>query len=178
MFNDLSLEIKLGLIGAVLAGLIGGYVYWHHKVYQDGYNAANSKWNIEIDKSNQAADDKLQSMNNAVESLQKSLDDSQNQIIAKNKELDHAKQDYETIHAKYLFGISRMSIRANCPKQISSNNEASHGTIANGTDSTTVELMPSLSASILDFARGYRENLRLKNECVQLYQNAIEKINK
>lgn len=54
LFNLLPLVWRLVAIAGVIASLVGAYAYWHHRVYEQGYDAAIA----DVQKADNAAVDR------------------------------------------------------------------------------------------------------------------------
>ena len=90
---------------------------------------------------------------------------------------DNDQQKYYNLHNQYLTSVKRLSVYAYTGSNPAKNDNSSGSTPRTPEVGQTVELMPELSAEILDFARGYSENMRLKNECIDLYNTVKINVN-
>jgi hypothetical protein len=174
----MSPYILLAKIGGVLALMMGigaGYVYWHHEVYASGFNTANEAWIKKEADIKAQADAALQQKNEEVRLKDATIVQQTQQIEAKSKESDDAKTNFDNLRAQYAANIKRLSVRSAAsapnPAQQSDNSAAAPGIDQN------VQLMPDFSTAIIDLARGYSENLRMKNECIDLYNEVRTQVN-
>lgn len=157
-----SLEVKVIGLLLIISSLVFGGWYLHH----NGYNEGKAEVDAEIAKANMQATADLAAKNAVIEAKQKELDDSFIQISNKDKEIQGAKQSYQTLLDQYHSGLKRLSIRTNSARNTTGNNQVT--TDSAGTTGQNTFLMPDVSVAILDFAKDYSRNLRLKNECIDL----------
>ena len=169
----ISLETKLIALLVLVLALIGGGWYLHH----EGYEEAKTEFSQDLAIANSKAQAQLTVLNNQVKLDQGSLDASQKKIVELSERSDNEKQNFDTLRDQYATATKRLSVLAyrKSSSTESTNNPATAARTAEVTES--VELMPSFSIAAIDVARGYSENLRLKNECIDLYNAAREAVN-
>jgi hypothetical protein len=166
----MTIEAKLIALLLFLLAMSGGVWYSHYA----GYEQAKTDFDLKIAKANLIAKTELDAANEKVSQTQTALNSAQAAIISKSQEVENGKQAYEDLHTKYVNGAVRMSVTA-----LSQSNSAgkNSGQPAAPGISENVQLMPDVSAEVLSFAREYSENLRMKNECIDLYNAVLTKVN-
>ena len=168
----MTIEAKIIAFLILLVALFAGGWYLHHK----GYEEAKSECRKDIAIANEAAEKKLSAANARVAIDQESLNAQQDKIIQLSEKLDANQSEFNDLRTQYANDIKRLSVRAYRPGGAAK--QGNNPTVATGTSEITVQLVPAFSTAILYFARGYIENLRLKNECIDLYNAARDAVNK
>jgi hypothetical protein len=173
--NLLTIKLFAALVLFVVS--TAGYFSWHRHVDRQGYDRATREWQIKT----QAADSKalavLTEKNEQVRVAQAGLRETQQQIIEKSKELQDAKDQFNTLRAAYAIGTKRMSIATSSCQGRSADNAADPA-IASDASEGRANLLPETALAILDIARGNSEDVRLKNECIDLYNAARDAVNR
>lgn len=169
----MALEAKLILIVSIILGFVLGGVYLYHA----GYSKAKLEFHDALAIANDNAEKKLVALNNQVAFAQNSLNDTQQKIIQLSKRSDDDQQKYDDLHGQYVTAVKRLSVYAYSGSHSAKQDNGSKSSIGTTEVGQTVQLMPDISGEILSFARGYNENLRLKNECIDLYEAVRIKIN-
>ncbi len=177
MITEYALLIKGFIVAGIIVALLLVVHFWKKSIISDTTNSVNTQWIKRETDANSAAQDVLSNKNQEIHKHQLELDSAINVISQKNQEIANAKKDYDLLHIKYASGIKRMSVRVST-SQVDTTKQDNHPAIAIGNDSEFRELMPEISGEILDFARGYSENLRMKNDCVRMYNLVRESIPK
>lgn len=162
-------------IGFVIA-LITGFFYFKHSVEAAERDRVNSIWVKKEADATVAAVAELNKKNAEISKRQAELVKSQNEIVAKNRELQNATKSYNDLLRQYADDTKRLSVHIATNKTDTAT-KSGNTTTSPRVGENTVELMPDVSTEILDFARGYQENLRLKNECIDLYNAARTSVN-
>lgn len=161
----------------VLAALTGIYVHWKNSIIKETEDRVNAEWVQRQKLADDAASAALLAKNTEIAKKEAALEKTQETIISQSKELQNAKQDYQNLRDKYAIGAKRLSINT-APDKGDRDEPSENSATTSGTDQGRTEyLMPELSIEILDFARRYEENLRLKNECIDLYNAARDAVN-
>jgi hypothetical protein len=173
--NLLAIKLGAGLI--ILVGLIAGYISWEHHLINKGIKQESDRRDALDLKASLRAQDILTSKNEEVRKLQEDIQTTHDQIIAKSQELQSAKDDYNKLRTQYVTGAKRMSIAvASC--QGRSPEQSESATTSSGISENRADLLPETAATIFDIGRGIKEDVRLKNECIDLYNDLASKINK
>lgn len=169
----MTLEAKLIAIMAFILVISLGGLYLHHEAYQE----AEAAYNAKIVKANLAAKSQLDAVNATIAKNQSDLNAAQQAIIDKQKELENGQRDYDDLHAKYIAGTKRMSVPAYSGVS-STPQDHNAGVAAIPGENRPIDILPETAAAILDTGRGYSEDVRLKNECIDLYNAARDEVNK
>lgn len=159
----------------LVAAIVGGFFYYRHSLIASERAKVNAEWAAKETNATAEAINVLNNKNAEIAKRQEDLLKLQGTIVAQNKELANVKQDYENLRAQYANNSKRLSV-ATANNKTNTASKVDPTTTSSGTSENRVELMPDVSTEILDFARGYQENLRLKNECIDLYNSAKNSI--
>lgn len=162
----------------VLAALTVLYLHWKNSIIKETEDRVNAEWVQRQKLADDAASAALLAKNTEIAKKEAALKKTQETIVSQSKELQNAKQDYQNLRDKYAIGAKRLSINT-VPDESDRAKQSDDPASAAGTeqDGATQYLVPELSIEILDFARRYEENLRLKNECIDLYNAARDAVN-
>ncbi len=168
MITEYALLIKGFIVAGIIVALLLVVHFWKKSIISDTTNKVNAQWIKRETDANSAAQEVLNNKNQEIHKNQLELDSAMSVISQKTQEIANAKKDYDLLHIKYASGIKRMSVRVST-RPLDTAKQDNHPSIAVGNDNEIRELMPEISGEILDFARGYSENLRMKNDCIRMY---------
>ena len=166
-----SLELKLIAALIVIFGIGASGWYLHHSGYVEG----RSEMERQIAIANEKAEKKLLDLNARVSLDQKMLEAQQQKIIQQSEKLNANQKDFDDLRNQYANDTKRLSVRTYRP---SSPAKQDNNPAIAARASQNVQLMPDAAVALADLARGYTENMRLKNECIDLYNSARETIGK
>lgn len=168
----MDLETKLIAILALIIGLAGGGLYLHHSGYEEGV----AEYKLKIDDANDKAKLELDAANTKVAQNQSALDALQSKIISTSRESDNVQKNYDTLRAQYANATLRLSVRTHSENH--QTKSGSSATASSGTDQDrSIDLLPETATSVLDAGRGLKEDVRLKNECIDLYNAVRDNLN-
>lgn len=153
-----------------------GAIYYKDKILSDERERVNTEWQLREEMWQNEIKQKLLEKNQEVERRQQELNKVFESIAEKSQELENATQKYNDLRSKYANGTLRMSVPTAATSKVArakQNNSPSPPAVVY----ENRELMPELSTAILEFARDYQRNLRLKDQCIVLYNAAREAVN-
>lgn len=162
-------------IFAVIMSLGSALLYIRHTIIINERNRVNEEWKAKEAAVDLQVKNTLIAKNKEISEKQLNLEAAHKVIIDKNREIENAQKTYNALRAKYANGALRLSVST--IHKDSGAEQAGNPASTAGTQYEDRELLPDVSTTILDFARDYQRNLRLKNECIDLYNNAREVIN-
>lgn len=166
--------IKIMAVLAFIAAIIFGIHHWKQSIINDTTNKVNATWMKREADADAAAQKILSDKNTQIAQHQAEIDSAFKIIVKKDKDIQNAKKDYESLRLQYANGDQRLSVRI-ADSTASDTAGQNSGSSTTGKHKYEVrELVPEVSGNILDFARDYSENLRKLNECRNLY-NQVEK---
>lgn len=164
---------KLACIVLLIGSLCVVGLFWHHSIVLEN----DEKWRHKLDQQNIIAQQNLKQMNYQVSFHQAELNAAQASIIQKSKELEDAKAAYDNLRGEYASGALRLSV-APTHSQSGGAKQDTDSSIAVGIgQDRPIEFMPEVATTILDVARQNRNDVRLKNTCIDLYNAAIKQVN-
>jgi hypothetical protein len=153
---------------------------WEKSLVQQGYDEARKEDDAKQSIANEKAERLLITANNAIAQSQQEIQNLSNQLALRAKELQDAKEERQKLVADYAAGLKRMSVRtiggANCEGGNSKQNSSSSA--SHGSNEGRSELVPEVSADILDFAGRYQDNVRNLDICIDAYNGMREQLNK
>ncbi len=170
------MNLKLTAIGIVIVGVFFGIVQMNHSAYKRGYSDAETKYKQQIAKANEEAAELLEFANAEIKKTQESLIDYDRKLIEQRLELENANREKSRIAAEYRAGIKRMSIAALCKSDPTGQGESARP--AELSNQGRCELLPETAGTLLDIARGHREDVQKLNECLDRYNSVKDALNK
>ena len=163
------------IIGGVIA-LLAGLAYYRHTIIINERERVTAIWQKKELEWQVLQYEVLARKNRVISDKQAELDRKTKEIVIKDRELENAKKSYSDLRAKYTSGALRLSVYTTKPKGVGAK-YFEDAAAPSGVLPERRELVPEVSANILDFARHYSHNLRLKNRCIQLYETTRDAIN-
>ena len=146
-------------------------------MHHEGYQEAKSECDADIKKANDQAKATLDNLNAQVAKNQQDLTAAQQAIIDKQRELENANSNFNSLRDQYADNVKRLSVRAYIARSPAKPDPGATAAARAG-QTGSVDLMPETAASIFDSARRHREDVRLKNECIDLYNAVKDSVNK
>ena len=163
-----SVQAKLICFVILLVAIAAALLSWHHSIIAKN----NAAWQAKINQANAAATAQLEQINEKVAQHQTALNNAQEKIIEQNQETENAKANYEKLRAQYAASTVRMSVAAADFESRNTQQNSDSSSAAGACENRSVNLVPEAAAVILAVARQTRDDVRLKNECIDLY-NAV-----
>lgn len=170
------MNIKAGAIILAVAGAFFGIVEMKHRAYKQGYSKAETKYKAEIAQANLEAEEVLLKKNAEIANQQKEINDFNIDLIQKRLELANANREKDRIASEYRSGIKRMSVAAVCKSDRATESGSARPTELS--NQGQCELLPRTAGTLLDIARGHREDVRNLNECIDRYNNIKDSLNR
>ena len=160
------LYLKIGALIAILAGL----AWYHHHVYQQGYDKRADEQLVIDAKSKAAALDALEKLNAHINEVQVELDKSTASLSTKQTELDRAKQNSNDYQVRLASGADRLHVltKSNCANQAANPQSTSLTDLDNRTE-VTAELDGTVAANLVKLAGEGDEAIARLNACIVSY---------
>lgn len=170
------MNIKTGAIILAVAAVFFGIVEMKHRAYKQGYSEATAEAQAEKAKANLEALEVLGKKNAEIAAQQKEINDFNIDLIQKRLELANANREKDRIAAEYRTGVKRMSIAAVCKSDRATESGSTRPTELS--NQGRCELLPQTAGTLLDIARGHREDVSKLNECIDRYNHVKDSINR
>lgn len=162
------MQIRLIFFIILSVAIAAALLSLHHSIIAKN----NAVWQAKINQANATAKMQLEQINEQVAQHQNALNTAQEKIIEQNKETENAKASYEKLRAQYVAGTVRMSVTATGFRSKNTQQNSNSVTPGAACENRSIDLVPGVAEVILDVARQTRNDVRLKNECIDLY-NAV-----
>ena len=158
--------VKIGATIAILAGL----TWYHHHVYQQGYDQRADEQLVIDAKNKIAAEKELNKLNMHVNEVQSELDKSTATLSTKQVELDHAKQLSSDYQVRLASGTDRLRVltKSTCSNKAANPQSASLTDVDNRTE-VTAELDGAVAANLVKLAGEGDEAITRLNACIVSY---------
>lgn len=174
----IPLSWKIGATLALCGALWGGYAYWHHKVYQSGYKAAEAVGKENMRKANVDAELTLKTANDKVSLKQSALDEAIAKLSAKEKDYRDEQVKSTAYQRSLADGTVRMRILTTANQNCNAGQNQNAGVVGVGALSETLADVPARIAANLDRLRSNEnEAITRLNACVESYETVRATVN-
>ena len=158
--------LKIGALVAIFTGL----AWYHHHVYQQGYNQRENEQLVIDTKSKAETLNTLEKLNLHINEVQTELDKSTASLSTKQTELDHAKQNSNDYQVRLASGADRLRVltKSTCANQATNIKSPSLANVDNRTEDAA-ELDGKVAANLVKLAGEGDEAIARLNACIISY---------
>lgn len=169
---------KALILLAAIAAVIGAYKTWEHRVYQQGYKAADTEWQAKEARIRADAAEKLATATNEARAReQKLLADLNGMSIIRIEENEKHEKAIAQYIAAARAGALRLSVAIN-PRSIPRCPAAADPAPAGGPGrETRADLMPEVAETVLSVGGDIAKGVRDYNAVLDAYNRARETCN-
>lgn len=167
----IPLSWKIGAALVLCSALWVGYAYWHHEVYQDGYDVAEALYKKREAKATSDALAEKGKLDSSVKLKQAELDSALSKLSSKEKEYRDEQIKSSAYQRDLAAGNKRLRVLTTAnPNCSAGKNQGGVAAGVGNASETLADLPPRIAANLDRLRSNENEAIRRLDACVDAYE--------